>query len=138
DQVDPAGDRLDSVDNSEQVLAAGVGMAGVQAEARPVLANGIPEAGQRVEPARAGVVAAGGVLDQDRQRISATLRRVAECLAPVLEARLEIPAAVDVPTVDDQTLCSQLGGRGRVLHEQLSARDAAAVVGGRNVEAIRR
>ena len=66
DQVDAAGDRLDPVDDAEQILAAGVRVAGVQAEAHAELADRVPEPGQRVEPAGAGVVAAGRVLDQDR------------------------------------------------------------------------
>src|SRR6266540_1175460 len=56
-QVDPAGDRLDPVDDAEQVLATGIRMAGVQAETDVELADHIPQPGERVEAAGAGVVA---------------------------------------------------------------------------------
>ena len=95
DQVDPAGDRLDPVDQAEQVLAAGVGVAGVQAEADLVVAERVPEPGQRVEPAGAGVVAAGGVLDQDRQRRS---RRTSAAYAKVLR-QLSKPTARSSPAL---------------------------------------
>ena len=39
DQVDPAGDRLDPVDDAVQLLAAGVGVAGVEAEPEPGVAD---------------------------------------------------------------------------------------------------
>ena len=92
DQVDPAGDRLDPVDEAEQLLAAGVGVAGVQAEADLVVADRVPEPGQRVEPPGAGVVAAGGVLDQDRHAEAAGVGRVREGLAPVVEADGQVVA----------------------------------------------
>ena len=51
DQVDPAGDRLDPVDDAEQLLAARVRVAGVQAEADLVVADRVPQPGERVEAA---------------------------------------------------------------------------------------
>jgi len=41
-QVDPPGDRLDPLDDAEQFLPAGVGVAGVEAEADVVLADRVP------------------------------------------------------------------------------------------------
>src|SRR4030095_1170873 len=65
-QVDAAGDGLDPVDDAVQVLAAGVGVAGVEAEPDPGVADPVPQPGQGVEAAGHGVVPAGGVLEQDR------------------------------------------------------------------------
>ena len=105
DQVDPAGDRLDPVDDAEQILAAGVRVAGVQAEARRRTRRPRPTAG----PARR----TGGRRRCRRRRCSrsgpgsgeaAGLRRVREGLAPVVEADREVVALVDVAAVDDQPL----------------------------------
>ena len=79
-QVDAAGDRLDPVDDVEQVLAAGVGVAGVEAEADAEVADRVPQPGERVEPPGARVVAARGVLDQDRQREAALSAACAKAL----------------------------------------------------------
>src|SRR6185312_13841764 len=48
-QVDPAGDGLDPVHDAGQVLAAGMRVAGVQAEARSVLADRVPQFGDPVQ-----------------------------------------------------------------------------------------
>ena len=138
DQVDPARDRLDPVDDAEQLLAARVRVAGVEAEARAELADRVPQPGERVEPPGAGVVAAGGVLDEDRQAEATVLRRVGEGLAPVVEADLQVGALVDVTTVDDQPLGPDRGRRLGVLQQQLAARDPDAVVGRGDVDPVRR
>src|SRR5206468_4054841 len=70
-QVDPAGDGLHPVDDADQLLTGGEGVARVQAEPRVELADRVPQPGEHVELAGHRVVAARGVLDQDRQREAA-------------------------------------------------------------------
>ena len=71
-QVDPAGDGLDPVHDGRQVLTGRERVTGVQAEADLAAAvrctDGIPEPGDAVEAARHSAIAAGGVLNQHRQR----------------------------------------------------------------------
>src|SRR5262245_50262717 len=86
DEVDAAGDRSNPLDQVDQLLTAGVRVARVEAEARAKLSDRVPQPRDLVELAGAGVVAAGGVLDQYRQREATRLGRAAEHLAPVVEA----------------------------------------------------
>src|SRR5690606_12303518 len=137
-QVDPAGDRLDPVHRRGEVLPARVRVAGVQAEPGAVLADHVPQPGQRVEPPGAGVVPAGGVLDQDRHREAPFPLGVLEGLAPVVDAGGEIVAAVGVTSVDDQPPRTERRRTLRVVEQQLAAGDADAVVEGRDVDAVRR
>ena len=65
DQVDAAGDGQDALGGADQLLAGGVGVAGVEAEADAAVADVVPEPGDGVEVAGHGVVAAGGVLQVD-------------------------------------------------------------------------
>src|SRR5690606_25375160 len=111
DEVDPSGDRLHPVDQPHQLLAAGVEVAGVEAEAdhrgvRRAGGHRVPEAGDTVERAGHRIAAARGVLDQYGDRALDPL----ENLAPVVEADLRIVAGVDVPAVHDQTLGADGGG----------------------------
>src|SRR6185295_7340748 len=91
-EVDASGDGLDPVDHAEQLLAAGVRVAGVEAEAGTEVADGIPQPGQVVEPPGDRVVATGGILDQDRKGQPAIPLRVLKSLAPVGETLAEIGA----------------------------------------------
>ena len=128
-EVDAAGDGQHPVDDADQILAAGVRVAGVEAEAGTELADRVPEPGQPVEAPGHRVVAAGGVLDQDRQPEATLVGGAGERLAPVVEADRGIVAGVHVPAVHDQPLRADLGcGRLGVLAEQLAAGDADAVV----------
>ncbi len=83
DQVDAARDALDALDRVDQGLAGRPGVARVEAEADAGVADVVPQPADRVEVAGHGVVAAGGVLEEDRHL---GLDRV-DALAPALEAR---------------------------------------------------
>src|SRR5690348_4644076 len=142
-QVDPAGDGLDPVHDAGQVLAAGVGVAGVQAEpdlagAGPVaggqIADGIPEALQCGQAPGHRVVAAGGVLDQQGYRPFYPLDR----LAPVGVSLAFIDAAGDVAAVHDQALRADRSRGGELLAQQLAAGDTDPVVRAGHVDAVRR
>jgi hypothetical protein len=140
-QVDPAGDRLDPVDEPGQLLAARVGVAGVEAEpdARhrrrlAAVAEDLPEPRDAVEPPGHRVAAARGVLHEERQGWLEPLER----LGPVVEAGLRVVAGQHVTAVDHETLGADLGGERGVLREQLAARDADAVVRGGHVDDVRR
>ena len=65
-QVDAAGDGLDPLDGVDQRLARRPGVAGVEAEADALVADVIPQPGDRVEVAGHRVVAARGVLQVHR------------------------------------------------------------------------
>jgi hypothetical protein len=136
-QVDLAGDGLDPVHQVEQLLTARVRVAGVQAEPDAVTADRVPEPGQCVQPAGARVVAASGVLDQDRDGEAARLGGVGERLAPVVEADGQVVAGVDVTAVHDQPLGADRGGGLRVAHQQFPARDADSVVERGDVDDVR-
>src|SRR5262249_9452780 len=125
-QVDPAGDGPDPVHDAVQVLTARVRVAGVEAEADHARAgpvgfgeppDGVPEALQRVEAAGHRVVAARGVLDQQRYRPFYPLDR----LPPVGVALGVVDPAGDVPAGYHQALGPDPGRRGKVLPEQLAA-----------------
>ena len=119
----------------EQLLAAGVRVAGVEAEADAVeAADAVPQPGQRVEAARHRVLAAGGVLDEHRQRRRHPLER----LHPVLDADLGSVALGDVTAVDDQPLRADGRRRGRVVEQDLARRDADLVVRRGDVDDVRR
>ena len=69
-QVDAADDREHALDGVGKLLAGGVGVAGVEAEAELDVGlrrgHRLPQPGEGIEAARHGVVAAGGVLEVDR------------------------------------------------------------------------
>src|SRR5579875_5260 len=135
-QVDPAGDRLDTVHDAIQILAAGQGVTGVQAESDVVVqapGYGLPEPGQGVQPSGHRPVAAGRVLDQHRHRPLDPLDR----LAPVLVAGGRIDPGVHVAAVHDQALGPDGGGRRQMLAEQFAAGDADPVVRGGHVDPVR-
>jgi hypothetical protein len=113
-------------------------MAGVETESRPELANRIPEPSEPVKTAGHRVVAARGVLDQDRQRKPAFVARPSKGLAPIVVADLRVVGCVEVTAVHDQPLRCDLHGRFGVLGQQLAARDADAVVQRGHVEHIGR
>src|SRR6266480_4780543 len=142
-QVDPAGDGLDPVHDAGQVLAAGVGVAGVQAEtdlARPgpiaggQIPDGIPEALQRGQAPGHRMVAASGVLDQQGYRPLYPLDR----LAPVGVALAFVDAAGDMAAVHDQALRADRGRGSELLAQQLAAGDTDPVVRAGHVDAVRR
>ena len=139
DQVDAAGDRLDPVDDAEQVLAAGVGVAGVEAEADVVLADRVPQPGQRVEPAGAGVVAAGGVLDQDRGGEAAVVlpRTRRSCASCRSRSSSSSPVSTCPPWTIRPLAPTSAAACG-VAEQQLAARDADAVVERRDVDQVGR
>jgi hypothetical protein len=112
-----------------------VGVAGVEAEADAgEAADAVPQPGEGVEAAGHRVVAAGGVLDEDRQRRLHPL----EGLDPVLDADLGAVALRHVTAVHDQALRAD-GGRGRrVVEQDLAGRDADLVVGAGDVDDVRR
>ena len=101
--------------------AAGVGVAGVEAEADLVevlgVGDGVEDALDPVEVAGHGVVAAGGVLDQQRELEVGGL----DGLAPVVEADGRVVVLVDVAAVHDQPAGPDRGGGVHVLLEQLAA-----------------
>ena len=137
-QVDPAGDGAHLLDDAAEVGAAGVGVAGVEAEADGVAALGpadrLPEPLDRLEPAGHRVVTAGGVLDEQRHR---HLEAV-DALAPVVEADVGVLVLAEVAAVHDDALGADLGRRGEVLLEQLAAGDADPVVRRRDVDRVGR
>ena len=114
-------------------------MTGVEAEA-DVLGAGrrgerVEDALDPVEVAGHGVVAAGGVLDQQRDLEIGGLDR----LAPVVEAATRrVVGGVDVTAMDDQAAGPDLGRGVHVLLEQLARGDPDAVVGRRDVDDVGR
>ena len=64
-EVDAPGDGHDALGGVDHLLAGGVGVAGVEAEADAEVADVVPQPGDGVEVAGHGVVAAGGVLQVD-------------------------------------------------------------------------
>ena len=147
-QVDPAGDRLHPVHHGGELVAAGVGVAGVQAEADlpgtlavPVpgrrlaeVTDRVPQAGQGGHAPGHRVVAARGVLDQQRDRARDPLHR----LAPVVVADVVGHAAGHVTAVHHEALRPD-GRRGlQLLGEKLAAGDPDPVVRARHVDAVRR
>ena len=121
-----------------EVPAGRPGVAGVEHEAGAELADRVPQPGDRVEVAGHGVAAAGGVLDEQRQREAAVLRLVGEGLAPVVDADGGVVLGQHVAAVHDHPEGADRRGRLRVLGEQLAAGDADPVVGRRHVEHVRR
>ena len=136
DQVDPAGDGADLVDHGLERDATGMGVAGVEAETDLVGAVGgrdsVEDALDPVEVAGHGVVAAGGVLDQERDLQVGGL----DGLAPVVEADGRVVVLVDMAAVDDQTARPDLGSGVHVLLEELARRDPDPVVGGGDVDDV--
>ena len=129
---------LTSVDHRLERVAAGVGVAGVEAEPDLVgllgAADRVPHPGDAVEVAGHRMVAAGGVLDEQRELEVGGL----DGLAPVVEPLARVVVLVDVAAVDDQALGPDLGGGVDVLLEELAARDPDPVVGGGDVDDVRR
>ena len=119
-------------------LPPGVRVAGVEAEADGVAALGaadrLPEPLDRLEPPGHRVVAAGGVLDEQRHRHVEPV----DALAPVVEPHRGVLVLAQVAAVHDDALGADLGRGGEVLLEQLAARDADAVVGRRDVDRVGR
>jgi hypothetical protein len=97
-QVDPAGDGLDLFDGGREVPAGGERVAGVQAEPGAELADLVPQPGDDVEVAGDRVLAAGGVLDQDRDLEAALLLLALEELAPVVQAGLDLAPIAAAPS----------------------------------------
>jgi hypothetical protein len=134
DEIDAPCRRLGSVDHAEQLLTAGVKVAGVQAEADVVAPDRVPEPRDGVDAPGHRVVAAGGVLDQDRHRHVDALER----LAPVVEPDLRVVVLGHVTAVDDQRPGTD-GRRGiDVLLQQLAARDPDPVVRRGDIDEVRR
>ena len=137
-QVDPTGDGAHLLDDAAEVVAARVGVAGVEAEPDGVAALGpadrLPEPLDRLEPAGHGVVATRGVLDEQRHR---HLEAV-DALAPVVEADRGVLVLAEVAAVHDDALRADLGRRVQVLLEQLAAGDPDPVVRRRDVDRVGR
>ena len=138
-QVDAAGHLEDVLDDGLERVAARVGVAGVEAEPDHVaaalgLGDGVEDAVDPLEVPRHRVVAAGGVLDQERELEVGRVDR----LAPVVEADLGVVVAVDVAAVHDQALGAQRRRRVDVLLEQLARRDPDPVVRGGDVDDVGR
>ena len=136
DEVDPPGDGADPVDQAVEVLAGGVRVAGVEAEADPravPVADGVPELVEPVEVAGHGVVAAGRVLDEQRDLEVEPL----DALAPVVDAQRRVVGLEHVTAVHHEPGGADLGGRVQVLLQELAARDADPVVRRRDVQHVR-
>ena len=137
-QVDAAGDLQHVLDHGLQGVAAGVGVAGVEAEPDLVGAlgrgDGVEDPVDALEVAGHRVVAAGGVLDEQRQLDVGGLHR----LAPVVEADGRVVVLVDVAAVDDQSLGADRGRRVDVLLEELARGDPDPVVGRGDVDDVGR
>jgi len=133
-EVDPPGDGQHPLDQVQEILATGVGVAGVQAEADVVPVESVPEPGQRVQPAGHREVSAGGVLDQDGQRRGHPL----EGLAPVLHTHGRVIARADMAAVHDQPAGADRRRCLGVLVQDLPARDADLVVRRRDVDDVGR
>src|SRR5207237_3310148 len=116
------------------VLACSEGVTGVEAEAGTELGDGVPQPGEVVELAGTGVVAARGVLDQDRQWVGRALER----LAPAVEALRRVLVLADVATVHDQPAGADGGGRLGVLVDDLAAGDPYPIVAARDVDQVGR
>ena len=84
----------------------------------------IPQPTDCVEVAGHGVVAAGGVLQVDRN----VGLQLVECLAPALETFVEIVVVGDVPAVHDDRCGADLGCRVTGVLQDLARRDAHPVV----------
>ena len=132
-QVDAAGDGLDAVDRVDQRLTRGPRVAGVQAEANPLVADVIPQPADGVEVAGHRVVAAGGVL-QIHLHVGF---EIVQRLDPPLEAGLHV-VVVGVTAVHDHRRRVDLRGRVAGLLQDLARRDADAIVGRRHVDQVRR
>ena len=137
-QVDPPGDGPDVVDDGLEVEPAGLGVAGVEDEARRRTRRPRPTAGDRVEVTGHRLVPAGGVLDQHRQPEPALVRLAGERLAPVVEPDWPgRPRPVTCPPCTTIPLAPELGRRRGVRPQQLAAGDPDPVVGRRHVERVR-
>ena len=137
-QVDPSGDRPDPVHDALQGLSRREGVTGVQAEADVELTDGVPQPGERIEPARHGVVPTRGVLHQDPGAETTLGSLPLEHLAPVRHALGRVLALGDVPAVHDQAPRPDRRRPGRVLGQRLARRDADAVVQRGHVEHVGR
>jgi hypothetical protein len=108
DQVDPAGDGLHPVDDAEQSSPPAWAWQVSRQKPASNSPHDVPQPGQRVEPAGARVVAAGGVLDQDRQREAAAVLGVANVLR-----QLSKPASMSPPGPRDRRVRSAPSRRSR-------------------------
>src|ERR1700721_2877223 len=133
-QVDAPGDALDAVDGIDQRLARRPGVAGVEAEADAGVADVIPQPTDDVEVAGNSVVAAGGVLQIDRN----IGLQLVERLAPAPETFVEVGVFGDVPTVHDDRGGADLGRRVAGVLQDLARRNPHPVVCRRDVDEIRR
>src|SRR6188508_1615527 len=101
-QINAAGDRLDSINETHQFLTAGMSMACVEAEADRVTTFGrpdcIPESSNALQAAGHRIVTASGVLDEQRH---AHLKTV-DALTPVVEADGGIVVLEDMAAVHNQ------------------------------------
>ena len=139
DEVDAAGDGAHLVDDGAEVVAAGVRVAGVEAEADLVAAggrgDGVPEPGDRPRAWRAMALSPPAVFSM---RSGTGRSRPSIALAPVVEPLGGVLVVAQVAAVDDDALGADLGGGRQVLLEQLAAGDADAVVEARDVDRVGR
>ena len=132
----PAGDREDPLDRVGELLAGGVRVAGVEAEAEvdPGLgvADRLPEPRDRVEAPGDGVLAAGGVLEQHRTVGLEHLQRAQP--APRALGRV----VLGVAAVDDHRRGADLGRRVAGLLEDLARAVADVRLRRADVDQVRR
>ncbi len=95
--------------HADEILAAGVRVAGVEAEADAVgvlgVADRVPHATDAFQAARHRVVAAGCVFDQQRHAQLEAL----DALAPVVEPELRVVGLQHMTAVHDDSLSIDLG-----------------------------
>ena len=118
----------------DQRLARRPGVAGVEAEADARVADVIPQPTDGVEVAGHRVVAAGGVLQVDRN----LGLQLVERLAPALETFVEVGVFGDVAAVHDDRGGADLGRRVAGVLQDLARRDPHPVVRRCDVDQIGR
>ena len=136
DEVDAAGDRAHPLDDVREVLAGGVCVAGVEAEADLDVSVGgldlLPQLCQRVSAPGDRVVAAGRVLEVDRDLALQHLERA----APALDALVD--AVLGMARVDDQRGRAQRRGGLALLAQDLARAVADVRLGRADVDQVGR
>src|SRR5215831_16390960 len=94
----------------------------------------VPKPGDRIQPTGHSAVAAGGVLDQHRQRAVDSFYG----LTPAVVSLLKIDVGRYVTTMHDEALGTDRGSRVQLLLEQFAARNPDPVVRRRDVDDIGR
>ena len=130
DEVDPAGDRQHAFDDADEVLAARVRVAGVEAEADVVDVSAITSQSRASASNRRAIAwsppavfsMSTGTVDSSRSNV----------LRQLSKPDLDVVVGADVPAVDDHRRARRSSRRHRALVcEDLAAGDADLVVGAR-------